>query len=121
MSIYDELQGVTSEIMNEFKQGSIKLVQFKQSENSTPDNPEESEEVLTDLAGTAKGVSFQYLKDTFITVSDTEVTTSVISGVEPSENDFIDIDGVRYKILRFQPLPKAGTPCTWKFIVRKGG
>ena len=121
MSIYDELQGVTSEIMSEFKQGSIKLVQFKQSESSTPDDPEEIEEVLTELDGTAKGVSFQYLKDSFITVSDTEVTTSVIIGVKPLENDFIDIDGVRYKILKFQSLPKAGTPCVWKFIVRKGG
>lgn len=121
MSIYDDLQSVTSDILNEFKQGSIQLVQFKQSEDSTPDNPEEAEEVLTELDGTVKGVSYKYLKDSFITISDKEVTTAVVADIQPSENDFIEIDGVRYKILQFQPLPSAGTVCAWKFIVRKGG
>lgn len=121
MSIYDDLQSVTSDILNEFKQGSIQLVQFKQSEDSTPDNPEEAEEVLTELDGTVKGVSYKYLKDSFITISDKEVTTAVVNDIIPSENDFIEIDGVRYKILQFQPLPSAGTACAWKFIVRKGG
>ena len=121
MSIYDDLQTVTSEIMTEFKQGLIQLVQFVYPEDSTPDNPGEPEEVLTELDGTVKGVSYKYLKDSFITTSDKEVTTAVILGVEPSENDFIEIDGARYKILQFQPLPSAGTTCAWKFIVRKGG
>lgn len=121
MSIYDDLQNVTSEIMTEFKQGLIQLVQFVYPEDSTPDNPGEPEEVLIELDGAAKGVSYEYLKDSFITTSDTEVTTAVINGVKPSENDFIEIDGERYKILKFQPIPKAGPACAWKFIVRKGG
>lgn len=121
MSIYDDLQTVTSEIMTEFKQGLIQLVQFKYPEDSTGDDPGEPEEVLIELNGTIKGVSYKYLKDSFITVSDKEVTSAVINDVQPSENDFIEIDGVRYKILQFQPLPSAGTACAWKFIVRKGG
>ena len=121
MSIYDDLQSVTAEIMTEFKQGSIKLVQFKHSEDSTPDNPGEPEEVLTELNGTVKGVSYKYLKDSFITASDKEVTTAVLSSIAPSENDFIEIDNIRYKILEFLPLPSAGAACAWKFIVRKGG
>jgi hypothetical protein len=121
MSIYDDLQTVTSEIMTEFKQGLIQLVQFVYPEDSTPDNPGEPEEVLTELDGTVKGVSYKYLKDSFITTSDKEVTTAVVNDIIPSENDFIEIDGVRYKILQFQPLPSAGTACAWKFIVRKGG
>lgn len=121
MSIYDDLQSLTSEIMTEFKQGLIKLVQFKYSEDSTPDNPGEPEEVLIELNGTVKGVSYKYLKDSFITASDKEITTAVVNDVIPSENDFIEIDNVRYKILEFLPLPGAGTPCAWKFIARKGG
>ena len=121
MSIYDDLQSVTSEIMSEFKQGLIQLVQFEYPENSTPDNPGEPEEILTELNGTVKGVSYKYLKDSFITISDKEVTTAVVADIQPSENDFIDIDNIRYKILQFQPLPSAGTACAWKFIVRKGG
>lgn len=121
MSIYDDLQSVTSELMNEFNQGSIKLVQFVYPEDSTPDSPGEPEEVLIELKGTVKGVSFKYLKESFITVSDKEVTTNVINGVIPSENDVIEIDNVRYKILEFLPLPSAGTVCAWKFIVHKGG
>lgn len=121
MSIYDDLQSVTSEIMSEFKQGSINLVQFIHPEDSTPDNPGEPEEVLTELNGTVKGVSYKYLKDSFITTSDLEITTSVVNGIFPSENDFLEIDGNRYKILQFMSLPAAGTPCAWKFIARKGG
>lgn len=121
MSIYDDLQTVTKGVMKDFKQGLIELIQMQYPEGVTPDNPGEPVEIIIELDGAAKGVSFQYLKDSFITVSDTEVTTSVVDGIEPSENDFINIDSERYKILKFEPLPKAGTACAWKFIVRKGG
>lgn len=120
MSLYDDLQIVSKEILKDFKQGIINLVQVRTSGNSSPDAPE-LEEVLISLDATAKGVSFEYIDNTFITVSDTEVTSAVVDGVEPSANDFIEIDGTRYKILRFLPLPKAGIACVWKFIVRKGG
>lgn len=121
MSIYDELQQVTKGIMKEFKQGSISIVQFEYPIDSTPDNPGEPQEFIIPLDASAKGPSFKYLRDSFITTSDVEVTSSVVNGLTPSENDLIEIDGERYKILKFDPLPRAGTPCAWKFIVRKGG
>lgn len=121
MSIYNDLQNVATGLLKEFKQGSIELVQFVHSENSTPDNPGKSEKVVTVLNAVANGQRFKFMNTSFITASDIEVTTAVVEGVTPSVNDFINIDGIRYKILDFTPLPVAGVPCAWKFIVRKGG
>ena len=121
MSIYDDLQKTAFSVLKEFNQGKISLIQFLYLDEGTPDNPGEPYEVETPLVGTVKGVSFKYLKDNFISISDKEVTTGVVEGIEPCEDDFIDIDGVRYKILKFEALPSAGTACAWKFIVHKGG
>jgi hypothetical protein len=121
MSIYNDLQKVATGLLKEFKQGSIELVQFVHSENSTPDNPGKLEEVVTPLDAVANGERFKFMNTSFINSSDIEVITAVVEGIIPSVNDFINIDGVKYKVIQFNPLPAAGTACAWKFIVRKGG
>lgn len=121
MSIYEDLQKVSADVLTQFDQKNIQLLQFSQGEGGTPDEPAENVEVVHDLRGVAKGVSFKYLKDNFITSSDVEVTTNVLNGVQPSLNDFIVMDEIRYKVLQFEQIPAAGTACVWKFIVRKGG
>lgn len=121
MSIYDDLQGVASNLLKQFKQGSIELIQFVYPEDSTPDNPGKPEEVVTPLDAVANGERFKFMNTSFINDSDNEVTTAVVEGISPSVNDFLNIDGTKYKIIKFDPLPAAGTACTWKFIVRKGG
>lgn len=117
MSLYDELPSVVSGIMEDFKQGSINLIQFEQSGN--PDEPT-SVEKIKPLKGTVSGVSYKYLKESFSTISDKEVATAVLDDTTPTVDDFLEIDGLRYKILEFLPLPSAGKACVWKFIVRKG-
>ena len=118
MSIYDELRPVAAEILKEFKQGSIKLV--RRVAGSGPiDNPGAATETEIDLDAVAKGVTFRYVKDGFALATDLIVTSAAVDGITPTKNDFIDIDGTRYKIVEDISPPAAGTRVVWKFIVRK--
>lgn len=118
MSIYDELKPVVSELLAEFKQGTIQLVQLTSGAGS-PDDPGAPTETVIELDAVARGASFKYVKDGFAVATDLEVTAAVIDGVTPSKNDFIVIDGQRYKIIEDLRVPAAGTKVAWKFLVRK--
>jgi hypothetical protein len=119
MTIYDDLQGVASEILTEFDQEEIKLVQYVKG-TGPADNPGASIPTTHTLDGVARGVSFKYVQSGFAVASDKQVTVAVIPGVIPTENDFVDIDGIRHKIIKDVSVPAAGTRCVWKFLVRKG-
>lgn len=118
MSIYDDLKPVAAGILKEFKQGTIYLVQVVAGSGAT-DNPGTSTEVKTELNATVKGVSFKYTRDGFAIASDLEVIAAIVDGITPNKNDFIEIDGKRYKIIQDMSPPAAGTRVVWKFIVRK--
>jgi len=120
MTIYDDLKPVATELLVDFKQGVITLTQITPG-TGPADNPGASTPTVYPLSGTVKGVSFQYVRDGFAVATDLMVTTAVNDDVVPTEKDFIDIDGVRYKIIKDMSVPAAGTKIAWKFIVRKGG
>lgn len=121
MSLYEELQGVASEILGEFDQGGIKLIHLTYSNDGEPDEPAEPTETVYDLQGVAKGVQLNYEGNGFTASAEKEVTVRVRDDVVPNENDFIEIDGYRYKIIKDLSVPQAGTRCVWKFLVSKGG
>lgn len=118
MSIYDDLRPVADEILGEFKQGTISLVQLTAGTGAA-DNPGAPTETTHALNATIKGVSFKYVKDGFALSTDLMVNAAPIDGVTPSKNDFIVIDGQRYKIIEDLSAPAAGTRVVWKFLVRK--
>ena len=118
--IYDDFREIADDLLGEFKQGVINLVQLTPG-TGLADNPGEATETVIPLDGVAKGVSFKYVSNGFATASDLIVTCAVKDGVTPSARDFITIDGSRYKIVRDISVPAAGTKVAWKFIVRKGG
>lgn len=120
MSIYDDVGSVVSEVMDEFKQGIIALIKVTPA-SGPADNPGTPTETSYPLDATIKGVSFKYVQDGLAVSSDMTVTAVPISGVTPSEKDFITIDGTRYKIVSYIPLPPTTDVLVWKFIVRKGG
>lgn len=120
MTIYDDLQATAFDILEEFDQGGIKLISLTAG-SGDPDDPGEPTEVTTLLKGVAKGASFRYMREGFAVSGDLEVTVAVQAGVTPSIDDFIEVKGVRYKIIRDISVPAAGTTCAWKFIVRRGG
>ena len=91
MTFYKEMQNIVKGVLNEFNQGSIKLVQLVESPNGSPDKPGDMQERVYNLKGSVKGVNF------------------------------VEVDGVRYKIIRDVSVPAAGTKVVWKFLIRKGG
>lgn len=122
MAIYDEMQNIARELLTdpEFKQGKIEYVRIVPGTGPI-DNPGPSVPVPTLIpGGTARGVSFKYVKDGLALSTDLTVVLPVTDGVTPDMKDFIDIDGVRYKIIQDISPPSAGVRVVWKFIIRKG-
>lgn len=118
MSIYDDMKVVSSELLGEFKQGTITLIQVTAG-TGPEDNPGEPTETEYELDATVKGAPYKYLRDGFVTATDLLVIAAIIDGVTPTKNDFIEIDGIRCKILEDVSVPAAGTKVVWKFLVRK--
>lgn len=123
MAFYEDMQKFASSVMKEFKQGSVKLIQYNETKGGTLDEPSELVEKVYNLDATVSGVSFKYLINSYAVASDLTVTAGVIQGVTPTINDFIEIEGVRHKIIRdISAAPNAvnGKPVVWRFICRKG-
>lgn len=123
MAFYDDMQKLAGSIMKQFKQGSVKLIQYKETTGGTLDEPSDLAEKVYNLDATVNGVTFKYLINSYAVASDLTVTAGVIEGVTPTINDFIEIQGVRHKIIRdISPAPNAasGKPVIWRFICRKG-
>jgi len=120
MTIYDELQPVAAAILKEFKQGTIKLIRVTAGDGPAH-NPGPSSVQFIPLDAVARGASFKYVKDGFCIASDLEITSAVLAGVTVTKNDFIQVDGLCYKILHDVSVPAAGTRVAWKFLVRQTG
>lgn len=121
MTIYDELKIVAKEVLTEFNQGVVKLINITPA-NGPADDPGNPTATPYTLAGAVvRGVGYRMLRNTNVVATDLEVTCNVIDGVTPTENDFIEIDGKRHKIVVAPQIPGAGTRVVWKFVVRSGG
>lgn len=119
MSIYDEMRDqVAKPLLKEFKQGTVELVQRVQG-TGTIDDPGAATEVFTPLDAVVRGVSLKYMRDGFAVSTDLVVTAALVDEITPTRNDFIEIDGVRHKIIQDISPPAAGSRVVWKFIVRK--
>lgn len=118
MTIYDELKVVASDLLAQFKQGTISLVQLAPG-NGPADNPGAPTETVVALNATVIGAPYKYVKSGFAVMTDLMVTAAIVDGVTPTKNDFIVIDGQRYKILGDVSVPASGVRVVWKFIVRK--
>lgn len=121
MAIYDEMQNLANEILSdpEFKQSVIEYVRIVPGSGPI-DNPGPSTQVITELNATARGATFKFVSMGLATASDLIVTSAIHPNVEPSEKDFIRIDGEMYKIQQLLPRPAAGTRVVWTFIVQRG-
>lgn len=117
MSIYDDMQKVASTLITDFQQGSIKYVQ-RSITYTTPDEPSSATETLINVDGVVKGVSFKFVDHTNILTSDKQLTISADQQFTPDAKDFIEIDGNRYKILRVDAIPNAGTPVVYRLFIR---
>lgn len=122
MALYDEMRAIATEILTDpdFKQGSIAYVKLVPG-NGPIDNPGAATLVSTPIpGGVAKGVSYKYVKDGLALSTDKTVILPITTDLVADTRDFIDIDGIRHKIVQDISAPAAGTRVVWKFIVRIG-
>jgi hypothetical protein len=118
MSIYDEMQGVATELFGEFQQGSIMYVELQMVSGGTPDDPNEAVRVEYMLTATARPVSTRYIDGSHIVQSDKQVSMPG-GGVEPQMSGFLLIDAVQHKIIGIKRIPEAGTVISYILIVRR--
>lgn len=119
MDFYEEMAGVASEVMAEFKQGTVTLT--KPGGTSTGPNPWDppvvTDPVVYTLDATVKGVSAEFVDGTTILATDLEVTAAVF-GAEPEPPDEVAIDGQVVTVIKTVRIPAAATVVAWKFITR---
>ncbi len=120
MPFYDEMRDIATELLTEFKQGTIKYISITPGNGpdydpgpSTPDAP------ITIPASVARGVSFKYVNGGLAVASDLQVTIDV-SVATPDMSGYFTIDDVKYKIVQIINKPSAGTPVARVVIIRKG-
>ena len=113
---YSQMQGVASQLLGQFKQGTI--IYNQPGEVTGPEwSPTVGEDIQHTLDATANGVSQEYVDGTSVMATDKEVTAAVF-GVVPSTSGTLTIDGQTLQIVRVWQVPAAGTPAAWKIIAR---
>jgi hypothetical protein len=122
MTFYDEMQGVATEILGEFKQGIIKLVvPGSPVQVSPPLEPWQDEPVGEPIAhilrAVVKGIDQRFVDGTTVLASDKMVTFAV-PPVTPTMAHRIDIDGDLHAIEHIEALPAAGTTVAYRARVR---
>lgn len=120
MTFYKNLQKVSNSVLKNFKQGDVKLIKTTKSTVPADESPVITETVFS-LDAAVQGVSSKFVRDGFAIATDLIVTSAVRSDVTPTLEDYIEIDGVRHKIINDMSVPASGVKVAWKFIVRTGG
>jgi hypothetical protein len=118
VSIYQELQGVASELLTEFDQGGIYYIAVTPG-TGPAQNPGPGVETPYKVDGTARGVSFKYIDNKNVVASDLQITMAVDARYTPNEKGFALINGVRHKVVQAHRKPSAGIPVAWTIVVRK--
>lgn len=118
MGFYDEMRTIASDVIGEFKQGTVTYVRLIPNPGSTPDEPLPPIPQPVPIEATVRPVSTKYVDNSHIVQSDKQVTFAA-GAVTPDINGSVDIDGARYKIIEVMPTPAAGTVVTYTLIVRR--
>lgn len=118
---YDDMRGIASDLLSKFSQGVIAHVRMAVVSGVTPDAPSASVATVTTLAGAvARGVQYKYVTRGLAVATDLQVTFAGDAlATPPTIHDFIEVDGVRLKIVQIVPKPAAGTPVVYTLICRK--
>lgn len=115
---YDEMQAVASELLGEFRQGTIRYIALTPG-TGPKDNPGPAVETPFDLDAVARGVSFKYVDNSAVLMSDLQTTFAVRPDMVPDIKGFIEMDGKRHKIERVIRKPAAGTPVAYTVVFKK--
>lgn len=118
MTLYDDMQGVFAELAPEFSQGVIRHIAVTAGAGK-PWKPGAASEVATLINGFARGVSSKFIQRGLAQAGDNQVTFPG-GTVTPTLDDYMEVDGVREKIVNIVKKPNAGTAVAWTVITRKG-
>ena len=113
---YREMQGVASELLAEFSQGTV-VYTITGAPTGPAWNPTPGAPVSYTLDATVQGVEADYVDGSLILATDKQVTCAVF-GAEPSLAGTITIDGKVCQIVRVDKVPGAGTVIAWRIFVR---
>jgi len=117
---YSRSKATATRLLTRFAQGTITIVVMTPGTGPSYD-PGPPVPTLTTLSATVKGVSKQYVDAGLVTGSDLQVTAAVVAGIDPDLADYLMIDGNRRDIVKFMPIPSAGTAAAWVFLVKGDG
>lgn len=113
MSFYDEMRGVATELLGEFKQGVVELKRTVSTPGQNPWDPPTETPQTWPLAATVKRLHQRYENGVLI-VETGDMVTFVVHEVEPVLTDRIVIDGVERVITNLTPVPGSGRAVMWK-------
>ena len=117
---YSRSKATATRLLTRFAQGTVQLAVVTPGGGPSYD-PGTPTTALTTLSATVKGVSKQYVDAGLVTGSDLQVTAAVVAGIDPDLADYLMIDGHRRDIVKFMPIPSAGTAAAWVFLVKGDG
>jgi hypothetical protein len=119
MSFYGEIQKIALGVLKEFNQGVISYLKITPG-NGPVDDPGLGYTTSYLLEGAAaRGVEFRYIRNNLALASDSQIVMSVDARFTPNILDFVEKDGVRYKIIQVIKKPDAGEVVAYVLIVRK--
>jgi len=111
---YDEMAGVATELLTEFKQGSVVLRRTTQAAGDNPWEPGTETTVDYPLSATVRRVQQKYIDGTLIVGTEDQITFAVVNGIAPSmTTDRFVVDGHARVLKDLRPLPAAGTPVAY--------
>jgi len=116
MSFYDEMQGVATELLDEFNQGTLRYIHPGEPTGPAYD-PQPGLPTAYDVDGVVRGVSQQYVDGSYVLATDQQATISVF-GREPTAEGVLEVDGNDRQIVRVDRLPGAGTVVAYRLIIR---
>jgi hypothetical protein len=115
---YLEMRDIASDLLSDFKQGLIRYIAVTPGAGPA-DNPGPPIETPYTLDATARGVSFKYVNNTSIVVTDGQVTMAYRPDVTPDIKGFIEGDGVRHKVVAVVRIPEFGDVVAWRIIFKR--
>lgn len=120
-AFYLEMAEVSSELLEEFDQGVLRLARYTRSaaDSSRPWDFTIAGPFYTDLNGVVKRVSQRFVDGTSVVNTDVECTFAPITGDEPSMTDKIEVRGVLHNPVRVIRIPESGPVVAWKIIARR--
>lgn len=119
-TIYDQLQGVASDVLSNFSQGDVfYLAPGADTDTGTDWDPQPSEPVRHELDATVRGVAQRYVDGTSILATDLQMVAAVLpDGTQIGTEGQVEVDGRLHEIIRTQRTPAAGTQVSWLVFLR---